>query len=76
MMGAKTKKLTIQEGKKEYGKEAAEETKETLQGDNEFSGGDKEFEAARATKDRVQQGACRRERGKGTLTEGNENGHT
>ena len=47
-MSAKTNKLTIQEGKKVNGKEAAEEIKETLQDDNEFDGGDKEFEAARA----------------------------
>ena len=47
-MSAKTNKLTIQEGKKDYGKEATEETKETLQGDDEFDGGDEEFEAARA----------------------------
>ena len=40
-MGAKTNKLTIQEGKKDYGKEATEETKETLQGDDEFNGRDK-----------------------------------
>ena len=46
-MSAKTNKLIIPEGKKEYGEEAAEETKETLQGDNEFDGGDTEFEAAR-----------------------------
>ena len=41
-------KLTIQEGEKYYGKEVAEETKETLQGDDEFDRGDKEFEAARS----------------------------
>ena len=32
----KTNKLIIQEGKKDYGEEAAEETKETIQGDDEF----------------------------------------
>ena len=46
-MSAKTNKLTIQEGKKDYGKEAAEDTKETSQGDNEFYGGDEEFKEAR-----------------------------
>ena len=46
-MSAKTKNITIQEGKKDYGEEAAEETKETLQGDDEFDRGDEEFEAAR-----------------------------
>ena len=47
-MSAKTNKLTIQEGKKDCGEEAAEETKETLQGDDKFDGGDEELEAARA----------------------------
>ena len=37
--------LTIQEGKKDYCKEVAEETKETLQGNKKFDGGEKEFEA-------------------------------
>ena len=46
-MSAKTNKLTIQEGKKEYGEEAAEETKETLQVDEKFDGGEEEFEASR-----------------------------
>ena len=41
-MSAKTNKLTIQEGRKDYDEEAAEETKETLQGDDEFDGGDEE----------------------------------
>ena len=40
-MSAKTKKLNIQEGKKDYGEEEAKETKETLQGNDEFDGGDK-----------------------------------
>ena len=39
-MSVKTKKLTIHEGKKDYGEEAAEETKETSQGNDEFNGGD------------------------------------
>ena len=39
-MSAKTNKLVIQEGKKDYGKEAVADTKETSHGDNEFSGGD------------------------------------
>ena len=47
-MSAKTNKLTIKEGKKDYCEEAAEETKETLQRDNESDGGDEESEAARA----------------------------
>ena len=38
-MSVKTNKITIQEGKKDYGEEAAEETKETLQGDDEFDRG-------------------------------------
>ena len=38
-MSAKTSKLVIQEVKKDYVEEAAEETKETSQGDNEFDGG-------------------------------------
>ena len=40
----KTNKLIIQEGKRDYGEEAAKETKETSQGDDEFDGGDEEFE--------------------------------
>ena len=47
-MSAKTNKLVIQEVKKEYSEESAEETKETIQGDDEFNGEDEEFEAARA----------------------------
>ena len=47
-MSAKMNNLTIQEGKVDYGEEVAEETKETLQGDDEFDRGDKEFEAARS----------------------------
>ena len=38
-MSAKTNKLIIQEGKKDYGEEAAEETKATLQGEDEFDRG-------------------------------------
>ena len=45
-MSEKTNKLISQEGKKDYGEEAAENTKETLQGDDEFDGGDEEFEEA------------------------------
>ena len=40
-MSAKTNKLAIQEGKKDYSKESAEDTKETIQGDNEFNREDK-----------------------------------
>ena len=47
-MSAKTNKLIIQEGKKDYSKEAAEETKETSQGDDEFDWGDEESVEARA----------------------------
>ena len=39
-MGAKTNKLTIQEGKKDYSEETSEDTKEMLQGDDKFEGGD------------------------------------
>ena len=39
-MSAKMNKLTIQEGNKDYGEEAAEDTNETSQGDDEFDGGD------------------------------------
>ena len=39
-MSAKTNKLIIQKGKKGYGKEEAEETKETIQGNGEFYGED------------------------------------
>ena len=42
-MSEKTKKLIIQEVNKDYGKEAAEETKETSQGEDEFGGEDEEF---------------------------------
>ena len=47
-MSEKTNKLIIQEGKKDYGEEAAEETNKMLQADEEFNRGDEEFEAARA----------------------------
>ena len=47
-MSSKPNKLVIQEGKKDYDEKSAENTKETLQGDNEFDRGDKQFEAARA----------------------------
>ena len=66
-MSAKKNKLTIQEGKKDYGEEATEETKQILHSDDEFDGGGEEFEAAHKERDRVRQGACRRERSKGTL---------
>ena len=46
-MSAKTNKLIIQDGKKDYGEEAVEDTKETLQGDDKFDGGNEEFEEAR-----------------------------
>ena len=44
-MSGKTNKLISQEGNKDYGEEAAEETKEISQGDEEFKG-DKTFEKA------------------------------
>ena len=47
-MSVKTNMLIIQEVKKDYVEEAAEETKETSQGNDEFDGGDKEFEEAHA----------------------------
>ena len=47
-MSAKTNKLIIQEGNKDYSEEGAEETKETSQDEDEFDGGDEEFEEARA----------------------------
>ena len=47
-MSAKTNKLIIQEVNKDYSEEAAEENKETIQGNNEFDGEDEEFEATRA----------------------------
>ena len=45
-MSAKPNKLIIQEGRKEYREEAAEETKETSQGNDKFNGGDEEFKEA------------------------------
>ena len=39
-MSEKTNKLISQEGNKDYGEEASEETKETSQDDNVFDGGD------------------------------------
>ena len=47
-MSAKTKKFIIQEDKKDYGEEAAEETREKAQGDDELDKGNKEFKEARA----------------------------
>ena len=49
-MSEKTNNLIIQEGNKDYGEEAAEETKETSQGEDEFGGGYEEFEEARSYK--------------------------
>ena len=46
MMSVKTNNIISQEEKKEYGEEAAEETKEISQGDDEFDGGDDEFDEA------------------------------
>ena len=42
-MSAKTNNIIIQEGKKYYSEEVAEETKETSQGEDELDGEDKEF---------------------------------
>ena len=53
----KTNKLIIQEGKKDYCEEAAEDTKKTSQGNDEFDGGDKYFEEAR-TKEIAFNKAC------------------
>ena len=39
-MIGKTNKLISQEGKKDYGEEAAEETKEISQGNDKFNGAD------------------------------------
>ena len=73
-MSAKTNKLTIQEGKKDYGEEAAEETKETLQGDDKFNGGDEEFEAACA-EDIAFDSTCEEESAaRARFTEGKEHG--
>ena len=47
-MSSKPNKLTIQEGKKDYNEKWAENTKETLQENDKFDRGDKQFEAARA----------------------------
>ena len=47
-MSAKTNKLIIQEGNKDYSEKGAEETKKTSQGEDEFGGEDEEFEEARA----------------------------
>ena len=45
-MSGKTNKLISQESRKDYGEEAAEETKALSQGDNEFDRADDEFEEA------------------------------
>ena len=42
-MSGKTNNLISQDEKRDYGKEAAEETKEISQGDDEFGGGGDEF---------------------------------
>ena len=44
----KKNKLISQESRKEYGKEAAKETKALSQGDNEFDRADDKFKEARA----------------------------
>ena len=46
-MSGKTNKLISHEDKKEYSKEAAEETKESSHGDNKFYRWDEEFKEAR-----------------------------
>ena len=40
MMSGKTNKITSQEGKKDYGEEAADETKALSQGNDEFDRAD------------------------------------
>ena len=47
-MSGKTNKLIIQEGKKDYGEEAAEDTIEISQGDDKSDGADDNFKEARA----------------------------
>ena len=47
-MNRKTNKLISQEGKKDYGEKAVEETKIISQGDDEFDSADNEFEEALA----------------------------
>ena len=47
-MSWETNKLISQEDKKDYSEEAAEETKETAQCDNELYRGDNKLEEARA----------------------------
>ena len=47
-MRGKTNKLISQESRKDYGEEAAKETKAFLQGNNEFDGADEKFKEARA----------------------------
>ena len=47
-MSGKTNKLICKESRKDYGEEAAEDTKVLSQGDNKFHGADDEFEEARA----------------------------
>ena len=47
-MSGKTNKLISQEGKKDYGEEAAEDTIEISQGDDESDGADDNFKEARA----------------------------
>ena len=46
MMSGETNKIISQEDKKDYGEEAAEDTKEISQGNDEFYGGDNKFEKA------------------------------
>ena len=47
-MSEKKNNLISQKRRKDYGKEAAEETKALAQGDDKFDGADDEFEEARA----------------------------
>ena len=47
-MSGKTNKFISQEGKKDYGEEVAEVTKETSHGNNEFDRGENEIEEAHA----------------------------
>ena len=47
-MSGETNKLISQESRKDYGEEAAEETKALAQGYDKFDGADDEFEKSRA----------------------------
>ena len=73
-MSWKTNKIISQEGKKDYGEEVAEETKETSHGNDKFDGGDNEFEEARVEEIAFDRAHAEESAARARFTEGKEHG--